>query len=79
MKKGYVDLSMLHESNPLRNTALREIGAQTRFEGLNDETGKPYGWKDVATWKIGASTYNQLGSVWKFNAEWGAKEGGPLR
>lgn len=41
----------------LRNTKLKELGAEVR-----NKQGKT--WRPVATWKIGNSTYNELGPVW---------------
>lgn len=51
---------LLHElpiDHPARNTPLAQIGAEVR--NLTSQQ-----WRDLKTWRIGRSTYNELGPVW---------------
>lgn len=50
-------LHTLPEGHRGRNIALAELGAQCR-------NWKGKDWREVRTWGIGASTYNQLSNGW---------------
>lgn len=45
------------EDHPIRNTPLAELRAEARHRQLQS-------WKPISHWKIGQSTFNQLGKVW---------------
>lgn len=53
----FVLLKDLLTEHPARNKVLKEINAEIR--NLQSKL-----WRNVSTWKIGKSTYNQLGRVW---------------
>jgi len=54
-----VMLAQLPETDPLRNTPMRDIGVECRNK-LSGEKG----WRRIEKWKIGSFCYNQLGVVW---------------
>lgn len=61
-------LSTLPESHPLRNTPIKDIGAECR-EKVNKT------WKSVETWNIRNNTYNQLKGPWLDCCEFRATKG----
>ncbi len=60
-------LGQLPKDHPLRNRPLSEIGA--RCKNLHTKT-----WRDCREWKIGAVTYNDLGTAWTETSEFHANE-----
>jgi hypothetical protein len=63
-----VDLKELPEDHVLRNTPLREIGAEVKNNMMKS-------WRCVQAWKIGRSSYNQLeDDPWKLYNEWRAED-----
>lgn len=76
MKAGMVDLKKLPRGHPLRNRPLVEIGAETKFKGTDEETGKKFRWHRVkAAWHIARSTFNELAPrAWLRPSHWRAPE-----
>jgi len=60
-------LHELDQDDPLRNTPLAYLDAMCRNKHQRR-------WRPVFQWKIGSSTFNQLGEVWHENNEFGVFE-----
>lgn len=58
----YIDPTLLPPDHPLRNTILRDLGAEIRSRGSKL-------WKEFGTWKLGKATFNEVGEVWTSNNE----------
>lgn len=55
----------LPSDHPLRNTPLIQIGAKFKYKELKN-------WKSVTpNMNISKNTYNELGTVWTNNDDWG--------
>lgn len=73
-KAAMTDLLALPRDHVLRNKPLAEIGAQTRFRGIDEETGRPFRWKAIEPrWAIARNTLNEIAPrVWLDPSEWRA-------
>lgn len=68
MTEGKQILSYLPQNHPKRNTPLAQIKAQARIKGSAHEES----WRDVARFRIGGDTFNDLSENWTAGTEFRA-------